>query len=203
MITGDRIRERREALGMSQDELARKLGYKSRSSINKIELGIQELPGSKIKTLAAILNVSTNYLLENAIEEASRIEMQLTAIPVYSRISCGTGTWIDDRPDEYVGVPCSMAGNGKYFANHAKGDSMEPRIKEGDLLIFRETPTIESGQIGSFSLNGEYFCKRLRILRDGTIILASDNPQYEPIYVAKEDQFKCLGLYKFKLSKEQ
>lgn len=203
MITGDRIKKCREALGMSQDELAKRLGYKSRSSINKIELGLQDVSSGKAQQLAAALNVPLDYLLEDDVETAARIEMKLTPVPIYSCISCGTGVWIDERPEEYVGIPCDMAGSGKYFANHAQGDSMEPRIREGDLLIFRETPSIESGQIGSFSLNGEYYCKRLRILKDGTIILASDNPDYEPIRVSQEDQFKCLGLYKFKLSKEQ
>ena len=51
MSTGDRIRARREQLGMTQDELAHKLGYKSRSSVNKIELGKQELTQKKLRQL--------------------------------------------------------------------------------------------------------------------------------------------------------
>lgn len=45
-----RIRKRREELGMSQEELAKKMGYKSRSSINKIEMGENDIPQSKIAT---------------------------------------------------------------------------------------------------------------------------------------------------------
>ena len=47
MTIGERIKARREALEMSQEELAHKIGYKSKTSINKIELGIQELRQSK------------------------------------------------------------------------------------------------------------------------------------------------------------
>lgn len=48
---------------MSQEELAHKLGYKSRSSINKIELDIQQLTQRKIKIIAEVLNTSVNYIL--------------------------------------------------------------------------------------------------------------------------------------------
>lgn len=51
-LLGQRIKARREALGMTQEELADLLGYKSRSSLNKIELGIQGLRQSKIKAVA-------------------------------------------------------------------------------------------------------------------------------------------------------
>ena len=64
MSTGDRIRARREQLGMTQDELAHKLGYKSRSSVNKIELGKQELTQKKIRVAAEVLGVTASYLLE-------------------------------------------------------------------------------------------------------------------------------------------
>lgn len=59
----DRIRLRREELSMSQDELAKRLGYKSRSSINKIEKGQNDIPQSKIVEFAAALNTTTEYLM--------------------------------------------------------------------------------------------------------------------------------------------
>lgn len=57
------IRQRREELGMSQEELAHKLGYKSRSSINKIELGENDIPQSKIEAFAKALDVTPSYLM--------------------------------------------------------------------------------------------------------------------------------------------
>lgn len=58
-----RIRQRREMLGLSQDELAKKLGYKSRSSINKIEKGENDIPQSKILAFAEALNTTPEYLM--------------------------------------------------------------------------------------------------------------------------------------------
>lgn len=60
---GNRIRKRREALNISQDELAKKLGYKSRSSINKIELDQRNLTQSKIKAIADVLETTPAYIM--------------------------------------------------------------------------------------------------------------------------------------------
>ena len=63
MTIGDRIKQRRMELGMSQEELAHKLGYKSRSSINKIELGGQNLTQKKIKKIADALDTTPDYIM--------------------------------------------------------------------------------------------------------------------------------------------
>ena len=197
-MIGDMIKKRREQLGMSQDELAKKLGYKSRSSINKMELGLQDVPQRKVKDFAKVLSVSIGYLLE---DDQKQINDNL--IPIYSALSCGTGAWIDEIPEEYVSIPESMRFHGRAFANYAEGNSMEPKIKSGDLLIFQECPQVISGSIGSFSLNDSYYCKRFKQLPDGSFWLFSDNPEYDPIPIAENDDFRVLGLYKLKISKEQ
>ena len=63
MTIGERIKARRDELGMSQEELAHKIGYKSKTSINKIELGIQELRQSKIKQIADALQTTPAYIM--------------------------------------------------------------------------------------------------------------------------------------------
>lgn len=61
---GERIRNRRIELGLTQDELARKLGYKSRSTINKIELGKNDVPQHKILEFAAALDMLVEDLMD-------------------------------------------------------------------------------------------------------------------------------------------
>ena len=63
METGERIQQRRKELGMTQDDLAVALGYKSRSSINKIEKGEREIPVKLLNDLAAALFTTTEYIL--------------------------------------------------------------------------------------------------------------------------------------------
>ena len=73
MTIGQRVKIRREELGMSQEELAKKIGYKSKSSINKIELGFRVLTQSKIKAIADALDTTPSYIMGWE-EEAIRIE---------------------------------------------------------------------------------------------------------------------------------
>lgn len=63
MQIGDRIKARRVELGLTQDELAKKLGYKSRSTINKIELNINDITQPKIVDFAAALDTTVSYLM--------------------------------------------------------------------------------------------------------------------------------------------
>jgi transcriptional regulator with XRE-family HTH domain len=62
MTIGERIKERRIELGLSQDELAKRVGYKSRSSINKIETS-RSLPASKITLMARALDTTESSLM--------------------------------------------------------------------------------------------------------------------------------------------
>ena len=63
MNIGDRIKKRREELGLSQEELAKKVGYKSRSSVNKIEIDGRGLPQNKIVIFAKALETTPAYLM--------------------------------------------------------------------------------------------------------------------------------------------
>lgn len=63
MDIGERIKYRREQLELTQEELARKIGYKSKTSINKIELGVQNLKQSKIKAIADALQTTPGYIM--------------------------------------------------------------------------------------------------------------------------------------------
>lgn len=60
---GNRIKERRESLGMTQEELALALGYKSRTSINKIEKGLTDIPQSRIVSFAEVLKTTPGYIM--------------------------------------------------------------------------------------------------------------------------------------------
>lgn len=62
MTVGEKIKLRREELNMSQDELAKKVGYKSRSSIQKIEAS-RDLPLKKVEKMAKVLDLNVSYLM--------------------------------------------------------------------------------------------------------------------------------------------
>ena len=62
MTLGEKVKLKREELNLSQEELAEKMNYKSKTSIHKIEVGITDLPLSKVKELAAVLKTTPAYL---------------------------------------------------------------------------------------------------------------------------------------------
>ena len=64
MSIGEMIKARRLELNMTQEELATKMGYKSKSTINKIELGINDIPLSKVEEFAKALSTTAAYLME-------------------------------------------------------------------------------------------------------------------------------------------
>ena len=63
-MIGKKVKARREQLGLTQEELAKKLGYKSKSTINKIELDINDVSQSKLIKLADALEVDPMYFIE-------------------------------------------------------------------------------------------------------------------------------------------
>ncbi len=75
---GNRILQRRKELDLTQEELAKRMGYKSKSTINKIEMGINDIPQSKIAKFAEVLATTPSYLMGWDEEENSPEEPQLT-----------------------------------------------------------------------------------------------------------------------------
>lgn len=212
-----RLRQLRKETGETLEQVGKAVGV-TRQYMSSIERGKQTPGKTVINTLADHFDVDLNYLYGNTDQRKAvdltgvfeegyyqgQRDMSLCSIPIYSCISCGSGTWVDEYPDEQMSLPSGMLSTGaEYFANPAEGDSMIPLIHHGDYLIFEKTDEVASGKIGSFALNGEYYCKRLQIDPDGSVWLRSQNPEYEPILVSPEDDFRVLGLYRFKLSKEQ
>lgn len=219
MRVGEIIREFRNKNGLSVRDFAKMTGI-SRGYISQIENDVENkrsLTLQKIGQIAKGIGMTSDELLE--MMDDTKVDLmpkkepsdvatvtqlcKSSLVPIYSALSCGAGTWVDEIPIDYVSVPEQMMFHGKAFANFAEGDSMEPRIRNGDLLIFQETPVVPSGYIGSFSLNNAYYCKRFKQLPDGSYWLFSDNPNYDPIPITKSDDFRVLGVYKVKISKEQ
>ena len=202
-VMAENIRYFMDGYGMSTADLSRALGI-SYTTVSDWVKGKTYPRIDKIEAIANLFKIDKKDLVEKKNGVNRNLNpVNLVRIPIYSWLSCGKGSLTDELPIDEVALPAYMMFSGKAFANHAQGDSMEPTIHDGDLIIFQETPEVESGRIGSFSLNGKYYCKRFKQFVDGSCWLLSDNPEYPPIPIRPEDDFRTLGLYKLKLSKEQ
>ena len=88
-----RVRLRREELGLSQEQLAQRMGYRSKSSITKLEKGVNDIPQAKLEELAAALETTPAYLLgldvlcpPPGFEPLPAMAM----VPLVGSIACGT-----------------------------------------------------------------------------------------------------------------
>lgn len=189
MTIGDRIRLRREALKMSQEALAEKLGYKSRSSINKIELGQQNLTQSKIAAIAAALETTPSYIMGWKEEETDPVSLlhgfpvgKQGVRPIYGTVSAGLGQYVEG--DDFLGFETvdKQYDTDAYFYLRVKGDSMAPIIGDGDLLLIRKQEIVDSGEIAVLLVDGEEgYVKKIEY-GNGYIDLISINPYYPPLH---------------------
>ena len=181
MSLGENIRAARERLNMTQDELAKKLGYKSRSSINKIESGENDIPQSKVIEFAKALDVTVMDLLgptaADAVPPGFLPLPETERLPLVGQVACGTPILAEQNITEYVDVPKVAHAN---FVLKCKGDSMAPRIQDGDLVYVRKQPMVENGELAAVRIDDEATLKRV-YLAPGQMILQAENPAYAPM----------------------
>ena len=89
---GDNIQQMRKALGWTQEDLAKRMGYKSKSTINKIELGINDIPQNKIVKFAKVLGTTPANLM--GWDDPSELNLQLFASPE-PELTEGEQKWLD------------------------------------------------------------------------------------------------------------
>ena len=206
MTVGERIKFRREEIKLTQEELALKCGYKGKSSISKIESSGNDVTMKTVIKIAPALETTPQYLMgwddknrniaEYSFPNAISPEISPSGgyavrkitprkIPVLGRVAAGIPIdMIEDIIDEEE-IPDNMTG--EYFALRIKGDSMEPKISDGDVVIVRQQPDVESGDIAIVTVNGDdATCKRLMKYAEG-IMLLSTNPKYAPMQFSKEE----------------
>jgi len=111
-----RIRTRRKELGMSQEELALKVGYKTKSSINKIELGQNDISQSKINEFAKALNTTPTYLMGwDANVEKVPMDTDTITIKVYGSVPAGQPIEALEDIIGYEEIPTAWTRFGKEF----------------------------------------------------------------------------------------
>lgn len=170
---------------MTQSELAEIMGYADKSMIAKIEKGLVDLPQSKIIAFANALNTKPGDLM--GLDGIGNTKKRGIEINVLGRVAAGIPiTAVEDIIDTEE-ITEALARTGEFFGLQIHGDSMEPRMCEGDVVIVRQQDDAESGDIVIVMVNGDdATCKRLRKYRDG-IELISNNPAYKPMFFSNED----------------
>ncbi|MDB2016769.1 XRE family transcriptional regulator [[Clostridium] symbiosum] len=192
MTVGERIKNLREKLGMSQVDFADKINV-SKQTLYKYENNIiTNIPSDKIEAVAAIGNVSPAYLMGwdtnvSPIRNGMKQKRPGVTINVLGRVAAGAPIEAIEAIIDTEEITEEMAATGEFFGLQINGDSMEPKMSKGDVVIVRQQDDAESGDTVIVTVNGtDATCKRLRKYRDG-IELISTNPSYGPMFFTNED----------------
>lgn len=183
----ENIKKYRLSLGLTQSELAERVGYTDRSMIAKIESGKIDLSRNKVYDFAEALHTTPITLLGLDEELKKERKSKSVKIPVLGIVPAGLPAEAVEDIIDYEEIPESMARGGEYFGLAIKGDSMYPRILEGDVVIVKKQSTADSGDIVIALVNGdEGTCKQLYKYKDH-IELKPFNPMYKPLVYSNED----------------
>lgn len=184
----DMLKYFRAREGLSQSELAKKLGLSS-STISMYEVGKRQPDFEVEEKIADLFNTDLNTLRGKDSEwpRVSCHSSGAVTIKVLGRVAAGIPISAVEDIIDTEEITEDLAKTGEFFGLQIHGDSMEPRMKEGDVVIVRQQDDAESGDIVIATVNGdEATCKRLMKYETG-IALISTNPSYDPIFFSNKE----------------
>lgn len=185
MNMGEKIREQRIKLGLTQDELGEKLVPKvAKSAVTKWETGkVENVKRSHIQQMAKLFGISPIELM--CLDAATLYEP--VSIPLLGCVAAGAPIYAEGNVIGSVSVSGDMARGKSLFALKVKGDSMSPLILDGDTVIVSEQPDAEDGQIVVATVNSDDGCVKRLKKYGNTVGLVSVNPAYDPMLFSQED----------------
>lgn len=198
------IRYLRKKRKLSQSKLGEYVN-KSESTIQMWETGFRSPTMGSVQILSDVFNVSINDLMtvdlqnENDEKMYQQLEMTYIKIPLYNRLCCGDGGFVDDNIIEMIPIPSKgLNPNLEYFCQYADGESMKDAgINDGDLLVFEKTDKVDYGVIGCFCTEDNIAtCKKFTEM-NGIMMLQPMNSDFSPIPIDPlNNNVRCIGKLK-------
>lgn len=169
----------RTTKGMTQEQVAGLLGV-HRTTYNRYEKGLRSPDLETVSKLATIFGVTTDYLLGSKPNEQDPDQIRL--IPLLGSVPAGTPIEAIEDIEEYIDIYPRFVKHGELFALHVKGDSMEPDLRSGDIVIIEKQEYVDNGDIAVVRVNGEdVTLKRVKLSQKGLMLIPS-NPAYDPVF---------------------
>lgn len=166
---------------ISMSELARRVGI-AKSAISRYFNGTRELPLNRIEDFARALHTTSHFLLGVQPETQKGIQ-----IPVLGTVAAGIPISAVEDILDYEEIDPSWKSQGEFFALRIKGDSMQPKMDDGDVVIVRQQSDANNGDTVIALVNGDdATCKKLQKTENG-IMLVSTNPNYLPMFFTNEE----------------
>ena len=201
MTIGERIKELRNRMGMSQVEFADKINV-SKQTLYKYENDIiTNIPSDKIEAIAKLSNVSPAYLMGWESETNNLVRffdnifpIQTKSFPLLGEIACGEPIFANEDRESYVVAGADIKAD---FCLKCKGNSMiNARIHDGDIVFVRKQSMVDNGEIAAVLIENEATLKRVFYYPDkAKLVLQAENPSFEPfVYIGEEiERIEILG----------
>lgn len=169
------LRQARKAKGLTQSEVAHAIGL-TQNGYSYWENGKAKIDKDQLLKLAELFEVSTDYLLGNTSTSYSKG----VRIPVLGEVAAGIPIEAMEDIVDYEEIDAALAATGDFFGLRIKGSSMEPRIREGDVVIVRKQDDADTGDTVVVMVNGDSATvKRIKKEPDGSLVLIPNNPAYD------------------------
>ncbi len=180
-----RLKELRKANKMNQESLASILGV-TQATLSGWENEKYEMDNKSLIKCSEIFGVSIDYILGGNSSPELDANSKGIKIPVLGNVAAGIPIEAIEDIVDYEEISEDLASRGQFFGLKIKGSSMEPRIKDGDVVIVRQQPEVESGDVAIVIVNGDSAtCKKV-VITDNGITLIPFNPNYEPVFYTAE-----------------
>ena len=115
-------------------------------------------------------------------------------VPVIGEIAAGAPVLAEERVESVYPLPRDLVGEGTLFALRVRGESMlQAGVLPGDLIVVRQQPTVEQGEMCAAMIDGEATVKFFRRTKRGEVFLDPANEGYEPIPVPPDAEGAILG----------
>lgn len=196
MKMGEKIAYYRKLIGMSQDELAKKVGYKGKSAISKIESGERDIMQDRIVRFARVLGVDPVQLLDDR-EQGTPIWSDEIMVPEVATVAAGFDKLpISDFEYASFPIPRSYARGFRpeeLFIIRVRGDSMYPLYQDGDRILAVRSHKAEDGNVAILQYGDYATIKTIRTHPNGLELIPT-NPMFKPEVVTENDAVRVIGL---------
>ena len=198
MILGDLIKQYRTETHTSMEQFAQKSGL-SKAYVSILERDCNPVNGKHvvpsletIKSVSAAIGMDFNDVIA-LLDGNQPVSLQqdtvadippgfsplpeMSSVPRVGRIACGTPILAEENIEALDSIPAKWRAD---FTLLCEGDSMEPKIKDGDLVAIRTQESVENGEIAAVRIDCEATLKRVFLFPDH-IELRAENPSFPTI----------------------
>lgn len=181
MSIAENIKKLRQDHGLSQAEFGKIAGV-SDKAVSTWEIGVKIPRMGAVEKIARYFNIPKSAILDDA--EVDHVPSgfipvpDMVSVPLIGSIACGTPILAEENIKQYIGIPAAWRAD---FALECHGDSMAPKICDGDIVCIRKQSEVETGQIAAVRIGEEATLKHFYRQGDVVQLIAENSAACPPM----------------------